>query len=358
VQQINRIHREMQGHTSGGKGRRCDKARAVLVLQLVATLVLVALASDAFTNAVEWLGARLNLTRSAAGAIVAAVGSSLPESIIAVVALLILRDERSQQIGIGAVLGAPFMLGTVVFCLIGLIALARDRKAGGVQLSAPFQPTMFGMNLFFGTFALALAASFVRSFAIHAVAAVAVLCAYVWYLRYHLRAGQLEAEPSPPPLRLAPRSAEPQMVVVLLQLVLALTVTILASRWFVVTVGRAASVLALAPFAVSVILSPIATELPEASNVVLWMRRREDALALANVLGAMMFQTSMTCALAMLVTPWQLSLNAYAAGGAVLLAVAFVTVSMFVRRKVEPFAFAIAGFFYLGYLAVAARLLH
>jgi cation:H+ antiporter len=330
----------------------------VLVLQLVATLVLVTLASDAFTNAVEWLGVRLNLTRSAAGSIVAAIGSSLPESIIAVVALLILRDQRSQQIGIGAVLGAPFMLGTAVFCLIGLIALARDRKGGRVQLSAPFQPTMFGMNLFFGTFALALAASFVRSFALHAAAAVAVLCAYVVYLRYHLRAEQQEAEPSPPRLRLAPRSPQPPMVAVVLQLILALGVTIFASRWFIVTVGHAATALALAPFVVSVILSPIATELPEASNVVIWMRRREDSLALANVLGAMMFQTSMTCALAMLVTPWQLSPNAYAAGGAVLLAVAFVIVSMFVRRKVEPFAFAIAGLFYVGYLAIAARLLY
>jgi cation:H+ antiporter len=358
VQQINGIYCNVHRHTSEGKARGSDKAEPVLVLQLVATLVLVALASDAFTNAVEWLGVRLNLTRSASGAIVAALGSSLPESIIAVVALVILRDERSQQIGIGAVLGAPFMLGTAVFCLIGLMALARDRKRETVQLSAPFQPTMFGMNLFFGTFALALAASFVRSFSIHAAAAVAVVCAYVWYLRYHLRAEQLEAEPSPPRLRLAPRSAEPRMVVVVLQLVLALGVTIFASRWFVVTVGRAASVLALAPFVVSVILSPIATELPEASNVVLWMRRREDSLALANVLGAMMFQTSMTCALAMLVTPWQLSLNAYAAGAAVLLAVALVIVSMFVRRKVEPFAFAIAGLFYMGYLAVAARLLH
>ncbi len=327
-------------------------------MQLAATLVLVLVASDAFTNAVEWLGVKLNLTRSAAGAVIAAIGSSLPETVVAIVALLVLRDPRSQEIGIGAVLGAPLMLGTVVFSLIGMIALTRKKTPQASSLFVPVKPTLFGASLFFATFALALAASFVNSFAVHAIAACIVLAAYAIYLFYHLRAEQQESEPSPPRLRLAPFLPEPPLAAVIVQLVLALGVTVLASRWFVVTVGAAAAALGLMPFIVSLFLSPIATELPEASNVILWMRRREDGLALANVIGAMMFQTSVACAIAMLATPWRLHASAYAAAGAALLAVGVVIVSMLVRKRVEPLAFAIGGLFYLGYIAVVARLLH
>jgi cation:H+ antiporter len=352
VQQINAVYRNVHALSRKGKPGSLDKARGVLVLQLGAAFVFVLVASDAFTNAVEWIGARLNLTRSAAGAIVAALGSSLPESIIAIVALLILRDARSQEIGIGAVLGAPFMLGTAVFSLIGLIALLRGDASKSI--SAPYQPTLFGASLFLGTFALALAASFVVSFAVHAVAAGAVLCAYAIYLRYHLRAQLPEAEPSPPRLRLAPNAVQPPLALVVVQLVIALTVTVVASRWFVVALGQAAIALAFAPFIVSVILSPIATELPEASNVVLWMRRREDSLALANVLGAMMFQTSVTSALAMLVTPWRLGVSAYAAGAVTLLAIGVVIISVALRRRLEPWAFAGCGLLYIAYVAYVA----
>lgn len=329
----------------------------MLVLALAATVLLVLVASDAFTNAVEWLGAKLNLTRSAAGAIVAAVGSSLPESIVAIIALLVLRDPRSQAIGIGAVLGAPLMLGTVVFCLIGAIAVGRSR-AGASALHAPLGPTLFGMSLFMGTFALALGASFVHSARVHISIAIVLLAVYASYLIYHLRREQQESEPSPPRLRLAPRSADPPLALVALQLGIALLVTVFASRWFVLTLGHAATDFGWAPLLVSLFLSPIATELPEASNVVMWMRRREDALAIANVLGAMMFQTSIACSIALLATPWALAPSARAAGAAALIAVSLVVVWTLARRRLEPAPFLLAGVCYLGYVFAVVRLLH
>jgi cation:H+ antiporter len=96
--------------------------------------------------------------------------------------------------------------------------------------------------------------------------------------------------------------------------------------------------------------------LPEASGVALWMRRREDNLAMSNVLGAMMFQTSIACAIAMLATPWQLGAGAYAAGIAVLGAVALLVITTLARRRVEPLALAAAGLLYLAYIAVTPRL--
>lgn len=326
-----------------------------VVLHVVGALLLIVAGSDAFTNAVEWVGATFGLTRSAIGAVVAAIGSSMPETAVAVVALLVLHDARSQAVGIGAVLGAPFMLSTVVFFLIGMVALLRNKQEQQHSLAVPVAPTVFGASLFFVTFALALAASFVRMDAAHDVSATLVLGAYVVYLLYHLRAGQPEGEESPPPLRLAPKSRRPASAMVIFQLVIALIVIVFASRWFVASVNDASATLGISPFLVSLFLSPIATELPEMANVVMWMRRREDALALGNVLGAMMFQTSIACAIAMLATPWQLAPSAYVASALALLSVAILIVTTVARRRVEPMALIAGGLLYVAYIVYTAR---
>jgi cation:H+ antiporter len=357
VQQVDRVYGQMHALLGKGKPESTDKAAWVLVLALAATLLLVLAASDAFTNAVEWLGAKLDLTRSAAGAVVAAIGSSLPESIVAIVALVVLRDARSQAIGIGAVLGAPLMLSTVVFCLIGGYALGRSGPFRGT-LEAPLRSTLFGMSLFLCAFAVVLAASFVPSPTAHVFATVILLVVYAVYLAYHLRGSQQESEPSPPRLRIAPRASDPPLFLIVTQLVIALVVTVFASRWFVVSIGQAATTLRLAPFLVSLFLSPIATELPEATNVVTWMIRDEDSLALANVLGAMMFQTSIACSIALLATPWHLSASALSAGAAALLAVGVIVVWTLARRRLEPLAFVLSGVWYVAYLLVVVRLLH
>jgi cation:H+ antiporter len=321
------------------------------LVELIASFVLVALAADAVTNAVEWIDARTGLTSSASGAIVAALGSSLPETIVAFIALVVLRDPRSQAIGIGAVIGAPVMLGTVVLSLMGVLALVRARRGGRAKLEIPVPPMVFGATLFIATFALALAASFVSSRSIHIAAAIAVLLSYAGYLFYHLRVVEPEAETAPPRLRIAPRLAEPPMRFIAAQLVIALAMSALASRWLVASLSGVAALLAIAPFVMSLVLSPIATEVPEAMSVTLWLRRGEDTLALNNVIGAMMFQTSIACAIAILATPWVLPRGAYVAGAAVLLAMAVLVVVTIVRRRVEPSALALTAIFYIALIA-------
>jgi len=326
-------------------------AAVLIALQLLGALALVVIASDAFTNAVEWVGALFGLTRSAVGAVVAAIGSSLPETMVAIVALLFLRDAQSQAIGIGAVLGAPFMLSTLVFFLIGMTALMRRSNR---NIHAPRADTLFGAALFVLTFALALAASFERQRSVHIVAAVFVLLSYLLYLVYHLRNKGPEADEHPPPLRITPRTHVPRKRAVMLQLLLALGLTVIASRWFVSSIAQASDALRLSPFLVALFLAPIATELPDASNVVLWMRRRQDELALGNVLGAMMFQTSIACAIGMVATPWQLGPSAYIPSALALLSALTLIAVVLLRRRVVPAALLSGGLFYLGYLVYAA----
>ncbi len=80
----------------------------------------IVLACVLFTNAIEHLGEKLNLSEGAVGSVLAAVGTALPETILPLVAIVGAyvtgsNIEAGQEIGIGAILGAPFMLGTLAF---------------------------------------------------------------------------------------------------------------------------------------------------------------------------------------------------------------------------------------------------
>ena len=328
----------------------------LIAAQLFGALVLLVVASDSFTNAVEWFAALRGLARSAAGAIVAALGSSLPETMVAIIALLVLRDPQSQAVGIGAVLGAPFMLSTVVFSAVGGIAYFRHsvyEKTGGFLAVEP-RAAIVGLALFVVTFALVVGASFAPTAPVRIGASVAVVIAYICYLSFNIRRRETEAEESPPPLRFAPRSKRPPTWIVLIQMVVSLVVTVLASHWFVDSVGSVSVLVGIPPLVVSLFLSPIATELPEAMNVILWMRRKEDELAFGNVIGAMMFQTTIASSIAMLASPWRLDAHGYAACAAAFAAVLVVLVATMIRRRLSSIALFACGLFYAAFLAFAA----
>ena len=326
----------------------------LIALELLSALVLLVIASDAFTNAVEWVGSLYGLTRSAMGSVVAAIGSSLPETMVAIVAILVLRDPASQAVGIGAVLGAPFMLATVVFSLIGLTAIVRRKlDADAQRLTANVRSSVFGLTLFGFTFAVAVGASFDPTPVVRSIAAALVLAAYGVHLIYHIRRKGAQVEDLPPRLRIAPRAARPPTYAVFGQLALALAVTVAASHWFVTAVTAASAEVGVPPLVVSLFLSPIATELPEMLNVVIWMRRDLDDLAVGNVLGAMIFQTSVASAIGLLGTPWRLDMNAYVACALTLIAVALVLAVTSFRRCLDSRALAFCGLFYAAYITYA-----
>ena len=106
-------------------------------LEFAIALGAIVIAASLFTNAIEIIGGRLSLGQGAVGSVLAAVGTALPETMIPVVAILAAvfagRDpETAGEIGIGAILGAPFMLATLAMFVVGASALAyRKRRVSG-----------------------------------------------------------------------------------------------------------------------------------------------------------------------------------------------------------------------------------
>jgi cation:H+ antiporter len=67
--------------------------------------------------------------------------------------------------------------------------------------------------------------------------------------------------------------------------------------------------LGISALVLSIIIVPIATELPEKFNSILWIREGKDTFAIGNITGAMVFQSCIPVALGVLLTDWYIDLN-------------------------------------------------
>src|SRR5207249_6874103 len=95
-------------------------------LGLVLSLGVILGGAELFTNGVEWVGDAFGLSEGVVGSVLAAVGTALPETVLPLVALLS-GQHAGEEIGIGAILGAPFMLTTLAMVVIAVSLLAYSR---------------------------------------------------------------------------------------------------------------------------------------------------------------------------------------------------------------------------------------
>jgi cation:H+ antiporter len=284
-----------------------------VVLLLLAFAVVLA-GALLFTNAVEWIGHRLEVGVGAVGSILAAVGTAMPETLIAIVALLGV-EAGSEDVAIGAIVGAPFLLGTLAMGLVGLFAyLYRDRRDQGLRLSV-HRETLERDLLFFGVlFAIAGLLAWGPPAPLRIAVGIAFLCSYVAYVALTLRGGgEVQGEESLNPLifeRRGERREDPSMLLGLLQLLVGLGAMVGGAHLFVEELLNLASSIGADPLVLALILAPLATELPEKVNSFFWVREGKDALALGNVTGAMVFQATIPVGIGLIFTGWELNWHA------------------------------------------------
>jgi cation:H+ antiporter len=270
---------------------------------LLGSAGLIYFACEYFVNGVEWVGRLSGLSQSAVGSVLAAFGTALPESIVTLVAVVGGRDEAARGIGIGAALGGPLVLATVAYAVVGVMLIATDPAGARRPVEFERGRLMRDQRWFLAIFACKLALGFV-AFSIKRWLGLLFLFAYTLYLRAELREDAGEAAGELEPLSLRPGAARPHLSLALLQTGLALAVIYAGSHWFVQALGSIGPALGLPPAVVALLLSPIATELPETMNAVIWIRQRKTQLALANISGSMMIQATVPTALGLFWTPW------------------------------------------------------
>jgi cation:H+ antiporter len=267
-----------------------------------------------FTNAVEWIGHRLSIGEGAVGSILAAVGTAMPETLIAIVALLSV-SEGSEDVAIGAIVGAPFLLATLAMGLVGLFAyLYREKREQGVDLVV-HRPTLERDLLFFlALFSLGGLLAWGPPAPVRITIGIGFLIAYVLYLRLTLRSGgEVQDEDSLNPLifeRRRERREDPALGLCVIQLLVGLGAMVGGAHLFVEELLHIAESLGVEALVLALILAPLATELPEKVNSFFWVREGKDALALGNITGAMVFQSMIPVGIGLIFTDWELSGNA------------------------------------------------
>ncbi len=324
------------------------------LLLTVSGMVLIVLSADYFTNGVEWVGFYLHLEEGAVGSLLAALGTALPETLVPVVAIIFSPDHSEAAIGLGAVLGAPLMLATIGFAVIGL-GLGARKSTPNLDTS-----TWGTMTKDLGFFLLAFGAALVTTFLprpIHFAMVVILLGLYLWHawrlIKGDRHEGVLGHAPSQP-LRLSQTPRKTPWLAIL-QVLLALIGLILGAHFFVTALDAATKIFHFPPFLLSVIITPVATELPEVLNSVIWIRRGKDTLAVGNVTGAMAFQSSVVPALAIAFMPWSLTPLELATGTLTWLAALWIWTrsrsrSLYIKELLT------AGLFYVVYIAIVASL--
>jgi cation:H+ antiporter len=337
------------------------------VVTLLVSLLVILVGAELFTNGIEWLGHRLNLAEGAVGSVLAAVGTALPETMIPIVAIVFAGSASADEVGIGAILGAPFMLATLAMFVTGAAILGfRRRRPTGTVARIDIGILTRDSRAFLVSYAIAIGAAFLpppfRPFLW--VVAVGLLLLYAHYVRSHMREERDAELEDPQRLRmhaLAPAGRRapdepPGIMVVSFQLLVALTCIIVGAVFFVGAVDHIAMELGVNETLLALVIAPIATELPEKFNSVIWVRQGKDNLALGNITGAMVFQSAIPPSIALVFAPeaWTIegSTIAFLSSGIAIMSLLAIVLPAVRRRRLTGAGLLVGGAFYLAYLGV------
>jgi cation:H+ antiporter len=320
-----------------------------------------------FTNGIEWLGHRFNLSEGAVGSVLAAVGTALPETLVPIIAILggwwaqqqgkVDGLSTGHDVGIGAILGAPFMLATLAMFLAGFAVFIYHRL-GKRSTAVNVDLDLFQRDLkfFFPPYVAAiLVAEFPGIGPLKYGVPVLILSWYAFYV-WRTFAATSSAHSAPAeehsfdPLMLAPKSLEPSTKLIVLQTVLGLLGIMLTAHFFVHQIEHLSDLLQVPALMLSLLIIPIATELPEKFNSIVWLGKNKDNLALGNLTGAMVFQGCIPTAIGIAFTPWTLTQESNLSILMCLGASGFLLATTYLFKQLTAWAMVCCGLFYASFL--------
>ena len=290
------------------------------------------LACEYFVNAIEWFGRRLKVGDTATGSILAAFGTALPESAVTFTAVVFGSTPEQKAIGVGAAMGGPLVLATIAYAVVGLALLrsSRAREQNRFAVAVDQRALSRDQAWFLGIFVIKVGLG-LMVFAYKPWCGLFFLAAYGVYLWRQLHEEHTNTEEELEPLKFRPGDRAPSFAWVALQTAAALAVIALASHTFVLQLEYLGTAFGMPADLVALLLSPVATELPETMNALIWVKQGKERLALANISGAMMIQATVPSALGIIFTPWLFDAPLIAA--AIVTSIAIIALWAIFRRS-------------------------
>ncbi len=322
----------------------------ITFLLFLGSAAVIYLACEFFVNGVEWVGQRTNVSHNATGTILAAFGTALPESVVTFTAVVFGTSSAERDLGVGAAVGGPLVLSTIAYAVVGLTLFGAARRGPDRSRIVDTDGRRLARDQ--GWFLLIFLAAFVlglTSFAGKSWLALLFVFAYGLYAAREL-SQDADLDIALEPLKLRPQDEQPSLFWAAFQTLIALAAIFVASRIFVAQLGHIGPWIGLSPQLTSLLLSPVATEMPEIMNAVIWVRQGKERLALANISGAMMIQATIPAALGIGFTPWRFARPLVVASAITIFAV--ITLRRLFRAQVSGLQLAPVGLWYLIFAAV------
>lgn len=344
-----------------GFSHRLAHERVLMIFSVILFLAcagLIYLACEYFVNGVEWVGRRLNLGSTTTGTVLAAFGTALPESAVTFVAVVFGHNEAQKNIGVGAAVGGPLVLSTISYAVVGIVLLLSRRKLQrrDACLEVDCRRLSRDQGWFLLIFVISISLG-LTAFSFKRWLGIALFAAYGLYVWREMRNdnSSVDDHDELEPLKFCPHDENPGLGWASVQTLSALVVIAIASRVFVTQLESLGTGLGISAQFIALLLSPVATELPETLNAVIWVRQGRERLALANISGAMMIQATVPAGLGLLFTSWGFDGPLVAAGVITTAAIA-VLWATFRRRTVSAKTLVPIGGLYLLFAAAVVWL--
>jgi cation:H+ antiporter len=284
----------------------------------------------------------------------AAVGTAMPETMIPILALIFGRGDAGEEIGIGAILGAPFMLSILAFFLLGLTMqiLRWKGKRKSLTMNVDLKAMTFELKCFVPIILFVFLVSLVGNRTLNLAAGGILILLYVFYVKASLKHEGVEGEEYCDHFYFGKYLHMARTGFCMgLQLAVGLAGIILGARIFVDSISDLSAGLGFSALIMSLLIAPVATELPEKYNSITWTIERQDTLALANVTGAMVFQSMIPVAIGHFLTEWKLGHTEMLNLGFALASSIIVLLTMLAKKKLPSQVLMLGGVFYFSHLA-------
>ncbi|MEM3637849.1 MAG: hypothetical protein QXE12_04090 [Conexivisphaerales archaeon] len=301
------------------------------------------------TNSVESLDAKTSLGTTFVGAIVTPLFTSLPEMIVFFVAILFYSGSQGDKIGIGTLFGQPFITSSLSYGLIGfsiilgLVKKKRQRTYATVDKNLTL-PYIFISILF----PLLYIPSLLVLNHLQFLFAIMFGASYIWfvYLSYRNRIIGIKEQTQPYFKKYFGTTHA-----LIIQLTLTTVGLYLGTHFLIESLVKISSTIQIDPMALSIIIVPLTTAIPETLNAMVWGYKGKDSLAISALVGEKVLYSTFYPALGLLTVAWSTTIYSD-------LSILFTTtVSLmmwyFIRERHIPlYAFFIGLLFFISYTVI------
>lgn len=326
-------------------------------------LFLIVLTCNLFTNSIEHLGKKFNLDESATGSILAAAGTALPETILPLIAIFQVKGNNSDgiEIGTGAILGSSFLLSAFALFISALAFIFFQKQKLKNPLNINFENFSRDYKFFIVAYFIAITSTFINEKNLKIIIGAFLICYWIFYaIKTISKSNENEVEENCPNLYFAfsNKNLENNIFIILLQTIFSLFLLFISSKLFVEEIQAFSMLTKISPLVVSLVLSPLATELPEITNSIIWIKNKKDSLAISNITGAMVYQASICTSIGLIFTDWKF--NSIATSNIFCTSCAVLTVFIISRfiKKIPSGLLLSCLIWYLGFLFSVIFIFH